>query len=275
MKTPEEIGKIVRELRGEQSLRDFAEKCGVAHSTIDTIEKGFDFRTNKPVNPSVVVLNKIADAAGVPLSYITDNDTTFRFGDNSVDEYASFSLRLRQLLKKHNMKAAELSRITGIDRSVISCYASGRYEPKGERLFLIARALRVSPQWLSGQDVPIRDDCAENASSFSQRLKIALKNKNMKQSQLADVLNVDRSYITNWINGKYRANEETKKRIANVLGVSIAWLSGYDVTVEPAEPACAPHDRLDELLLSMFNKLSLAHQEEVIKYINNLSSKEN
>ena len=38
VKSPEEIGKIVRELRGDVSLRAFAEKCTVSHSTIDNIE---------------------------------------------------------------------------------------------------------------------------------------------------------------------------------------------------------------------------------------------
>lgn len=266
MKTPEEIGKIVRELRGKMSLRDYAEKCGVAHSTIDTIEKGFDFRTKKPSNPSAVVLNQIAEASGVTLEYI--------LGDNNKTS-STFRERLKRAMKERNLRQAQIAQMTGIDRSVISCYISGRYEPKGERLFLLADALKVSPEWLSGHDVSTCDYSENDLSDFSQRLKMALENKNMKQSRLADILNVDRSYITNWINGKYRANEETKKRIADVLGVSIAWLSGYDVPMGPAEPACAPRDRLDQLMLSMFNKLSLAHQEEVIKYINNLSSKEN
>ena len=108
-------------------------------------------------------------------------------------------------------------------------------------------------------------------ATFGERLKTALKNKNMKQSQLAYRLNVDRSYITNWINGKYKANEDTKKKIANILGISIAWLSGYDVPMDSITSTDIPErDRLDELLLSMFNKLSLEQQEKVIKYINTL-----
>ena len=75
MKTPEEIGKIVRRLRGSLSLRDFANKCGVSHSTIDYIEKGYDFRTGKPTYPSAVVLSKIAAAAQVPLDYILGVNT--------------------------------------------------------------------------------------------------------------------------------------------------------------------------------------------------------
>lgn len=70
MRPSSEIGKTVRALRGELSLREFAKKCDISHTTLDNIEKGVDFRTGKPTNPSAIVLAKIATAARVPLSYI-------------------------------------------------------------------------------------------------------------------------------------------------------------------------------------------------------------
>ena len=39
-------------------------------------------------------------------------------------------------------------------------------------------------------------------STLGERLKIALKNRNMRQSVLAYRIGVDRSYITNYISGK-------------------------------------------------------------------------
>lgn len=70
MRTPEEIGRIVREMRGSMSLRDFAEKCSMSHTTIDNIEKGFDRRTGKVVQIKIATLDKIANACNVPLSYV-------------------------------------------------------------------------------------------------------------------------------------------------------------------------------------------------------------
>ena len=69
------ISMRVRELRGDQSLRDFGDRCGVSHTTIDTIEKGVDFRTGKEARPTVYVLNKIATACGVKLSYLLQDDS--------------------------------------------------------------------------------------------------------------------------------------------------------------------------------------------------------
>lgn len=64
------IGVVVRYLRGALSLREFASRCGVAHTTIDNIEKGIDFRTGKPTEMTVATLSKIAKACDVRVSWI-------------------------------------------------------------------------------------------------------------------------------------------------------------------------------------------------------------
>lgn len=74
MRNEKEIGEIIRHLRGNLSLRDFAQKCDISHTTIDNLEKGIDYRTGKPTQVKVATLQKIADACLVPLSYITDEE---------------------------------------------------------------------------------------------------------------------------------------------------------------------------------------------------------
>jgi len=74
MKTEKEIGIIIRELRGSMSLREFAKKCDTSHTTIDNLEKGYDFRTGKPTQVKMATLQKIADACNVPISYIIGGD---------------------------------------------------------------------------------------------------------------------------------------------------------------------------------------------------------
>ena len=63
--------------------------------------------------------------------------------------------RLRMALKKANMKQVELSQITGLDKGAISCYVSGRYEPKSDAINKMAIALDVNEMWLWGYDVPM------------------------------------------------------------------------------------------------------------------------
>ncbi len=70
MYTEKEIGKIIRELRGDLSLREFAKLCNISHTTIDNLEKGLDFRTKKPTQVTINTLEKIATATHVSISYI-------------------------------------------------------------------------------------------------------------------------------------------------------------------------------------------------------------
>ena len=66
-----------------------------------------------------------------------------------------FKDRLRQAMNDRNMIAADLRRKTGVPKSAMSYYLSGRSEPKAPRLYLIAQALDVSEAWLLGYDVPM------------------------------------------------------------------------------------------------------------------------
>ena len=66
-----------------------------------------------------------------------------------------FAERLRLALDFRNMKATELSELTGINKSTISQYLSKEYEPKRDRIELFAKTLNVNEAWLIGYDVPM------------------------------------------------------------------------------------------------------------------------
>lgn len=66
-----------------------------------------------------------------------------------------FAQRLEQAMELRGLKAADLSRSTGIDKSVLSGYRHGQYRPKHDNLEALAKALKVSAAWLVGQDVPM------------------------------------------------------------------------------------------------------------------------
>lgn len=59
-----ELGELLRELRGKEPLRSVAERTGLSHSYIADIEKGFRRGTKTPINPSVDTLKRFADAYG-------------------------------------------------------------------------------------------------------------------------------------------------------------------------------------------------------------------
>ncbi|HDR7517010.1 helix-turn-helix domain-containing protein [Bacillus mobilis] len=60
------LGEIIKNYRltNKLSLRDFAQKCDVSHTYIDKLEKGIDSRNGKPVEPTLLVIEKISKAMG-------------------------------------------------------------------------------------------------------------------------------------------------------------------------------------------------------------------
>ena len=73
--------------------------------------------------------------------------------DNQPKEKCS--VRLAKALAIRGMKQYELCEKTKIPKSAISQYLSGLFEPKQDRLHIIAQALDVDPVWLMGFDVPM------------------------------------------------------------------------------------------------------------------------
>ena len=65
------LSDFVRQQRGTMSLREFAQKCdGISHTQIDSIERGVDPRTGKPVRPTVETLAKISKGTGASVAFL-------------------------------------------------------------------------------------------------------------------------------------------------------------------------------------------------------------
>ena len=73
-----------------------------------------------------------------------------------MEKIATISERLKAAMEYADTRQTELSQRTGIDRSAISSYLTGRYAPKQDNILKIARVLGVSEVWLMGYDVPMR-----------------------------------------------------------------------------------------------------------------------
>ena len=63
--------------------------------------------------------------------------------------------RIAKALEMRDVRQSDLAQITGIPKSSLSLYLKDAYEPKQDRIYTIAKALRVSEAWLMGYDVPM------------------------------------------------------------------------------------------------------------------------
>lgn len=85
---------------------------------------------------------------------------------------ATFSERLKKALEKNNISPSTFSELVLINKSTISQYLSGKYEPKRNRIDLFAKILNVDSVWLTGYDVPMeRSNSNIEALSKKERLQ--------------------------------------------------------------------------------------------------------
>ena len=67
---------------------------------------------------------------------------------NTIAERIKFAMRAK------NKKQVDIVKDTGISKGAFSSYLSGQYNPKADKMELIADSLDVDLRWLYGQNVP-------------------------------------------------------------------------------------------------------------------------
>lgn len=68
---------------------------------------------------------------------------------------ATLSERLRQILSIRGVKQVDVIESTGITKGALSSYITGRYVPKQDKIYILAKYFDVSEAWLMGYDVPM------------------------------------------------------------------------------------------------------------------------
>lgn len=85
---------------------------------------------------------------------------------------STFQQRLKEGMQIRGLRQADLAEMTGLSKSRISHYMTGRYEAKQEALYLIAKALNVNEAWLMGHDVPKERTVIRRENDLSYEAKI-------------------------------------------------------------------------------------------------------
>lgn len=81
------------------------------------------------------------------------------------------SERLKKVISEKGVKQVELIERTGISKGALSSYISGRYEPKQDNLYRLAKALDVNPAWLMGLDVPMEPAATSSPAAPANSLR--------------------------------------------------------------------------------------------------------
>lgn len=122
---------------------------------------------------------------------------------------SDFAERLRIALDFRNMKATELSELTGINKSTISQYLSKEYEPKRERIELFAKTLNVNEVWLTGYDVSMEINSSDKNDSLIEKYELS-------PEELKEYENIKMTTSTLMFNGR-PASENDKIELEKIL----------------------------------------------------------
>lgn len=84
---------------------------------------------------------------------------------------ATFSQRLKALLEAKNLTQAELSRLSGVNKSSLSRYLKGDWKAKQDTIYAIAKVTAVNEAWLMGYDnVPMNKSPNSNIPSGFEKM---------------------------------------------------------------------------------------------------------
>ena len=107
------------------------------------------------------------------------------------DRVATCAERIKKALYIKGLKQSDLCRLTKIPKSALSQYISGAFEPKQDRIYLMAQALNVSEAWLMGLDVPMERQIKKDSPSelnLSEGEKMWLELYNRVSDDMRNVL---------------------------------------------------------------------------------------
>lgn len=103
---------------------------------------------------------------------------------------------------------------------------------------------------------------------FSNRLKIALKENNMKPIDLSRKTKISKSSISDWLSGKYEAKQDKVFILAEALNVDEGWLMGLDAPMRKRSNITTIYNQLEPPRQKKVYSFAESQLEEQNKVIN-------
>ena len=103
---------------------------------------------------------------------------------------------------------------------------------------------------------------------FNERLKEALKLREITQTELAKRTGIDKATISHYVSGSYKAKSDNLYLIAKALDVAEPWLMGLDVPMKRVEPADNSELTIDDReVMNILASLSEEKRSQAISYL--------
>jgi transcriptional regulator with XRE-family HTH domain len=110
----------------------------------------------------------------------------------------------------------------------------------------------------------------ERKYTCATRISLALKIRNMKQSELCRLTGIPKSAMSQYVSGAFEPKQDRIYLLSQALNVSEAWLMGYDVPMEREKFSPSNEENLTEgekVLLELFRQIPEEQQDLVLQMI--------
>lgn len=121
-------------------------------------------------------------------------------------EKKSCAERIQKAMELRNLKQVDLINMTGIKKSALSQYVSGKILPRQNNIYKLAKALNVNEAWLMGYDVDINR--VSNISEDERVTKLPLH----ERLQLEELLKQNAMFFND-----ESVSDEDKEKFFNAL----------------------------------------------------------
>ena len=107
-------------------------------------------------------------------------------------------------------------------------------------------------------------------STTSERLQTVMRDKNIKQAELARMTGISRGAVSNYVIGRYEPKSDIINKFAKALNCSEMWLWGYDVPMRRQEFSPTDEPKLtaeEKKIIDLFRQIPESKQPVVLEMI--------
>jgi transcriptional regulator with XRE-family HTH domain len=218
--------KHLRKDRG-YTQESFAEKLGVPVGTYRNWEQGINTPDSETIIRIVQLLETSSDYLLGRVDYDMPNVPNLQGGLMTIGD------RIRKSREYKEMPMEELGKRTGVTRQTIFKYETGIISNiPSDKIEKMADALEVTPTYLIGWE----DERGAPTEDFADRIKQYREEKELSLEDLAKRLNTYKQVVHRWETRQQIPQMDKVAEVAELLGVSVPWLIGYDVEIAKTEP---------------------------------------
>lgn len=189
----------------------------------------------------------------------------------------NFSRKIKELRLAKGMTLEQVGNIVGVGKSTVRKWENGTIINIGiDKIVPLANALGTNPAYLVGwnetistEELTLTDGEKVKNSTTSERLREIMRDRNIKQAELARMTGISRGAVSNYVIGRYEPKSDIINKFAKALNCSGMWLWGYDVPLQKQKLSTEEPKLTDgeKAIIDLFRQIPESKQALVIEMI--------